>query len=93
MVEVFKTNVTDQSDAKRLVEQIHLVLSNCKANFDLEDCDNILRVQFITGRIDPSAVIALLKCLGYHAEVLPDELPVLSDTVICRKTFLNSEKW
>jgi hypothetical protein len=43
-----------------------------KANFDLDDCDKILRVQCIQGSISSGALILFLKDFGCNAEVLPD---------------------
>lgn len=77
MVEVFKTNVTDRLQAARLLEHIHKNLVDCKANFDLDDCDRILRIKH-AGEIQASSVIKLLKEFGFNAEVLPDEVPALS---------------
>lgn len=51
MVEVFKTNVEESVHACMLVDQIHKTFKNYKANFDLEDCDKILRVECTTGDI------------------------------------------
>ncbi len=45
MVEVFKTNVQKVSQAAKLVELLHKHFSGNKINFDLKDCDNILRVE------------------------------------------------
>lgn len=45
MIEVFKTNVQDKHQAEMLLEKIHATFYPCSANFDLEDCDNILRVK------------------------------------------------
>ena len=73
MVEVFKTNVQYQSQANILVEQIHKTFPPYIANFDLEDCDNILRVECSTEMIKSSLLIALLKDFGYTAEILPDD--------------------
>ena len=42
-IEVFKTNVADPERAKWLVDQIEKQFTNCKVNFDLDDCDRILR--------------------------------------------------
>lgn len=74
MVEVFKTNVKDQDHAKLLIDQIHHSLVDYTANFDLDDCDNILRVKCVNGFVQTSLVIDLLKNLGYEAEILPDEI-------------------
>ena len=74
MVEVFRTNVKDRSQANMLVNQIHKSFVGYKANFDLEDCDSILRVACTTELIQVSYLILLLKDFGYMAEVLPDEI-------------------
>ncbi|HYF33496.1 MAG TPA: hypothetical protein VD993_20370 [Chitinophagaceae bacterium] len=75
MVEVFKTNVQDHDHANMLVYQIHQVFTDYKANFDLEDCDRILRVKSSNGLVHSSPVIELLRYYGFEAEVLPDEVP------------------
>lgn len=72
MVEVFKTNVTESCHANMIVDSIHSAFTNYKANFDLEDCDKILRVKCLNGIISPSCLIALLQNLGFNAEVLQD---------------------
>jgi hypothetical protein len=79
MIEVFKTNVTERDQANRLVDQIHKTFMDYKANFDLEDCDRILRVKAVSGRVQPSQLIGLLKDFGFHAEVLPDDPPVMTN--------------
>jgi hypothetical protein len=43
--EVFKTNVCDPSDAKRMVELLREQFPHTRINFDLHDCDKILRMQ------------------------------------------------
>lgn len=74
MVEVFKTNVEDSSHADLLVEQIHKTYTHYRANFDLEDCDKILRVESKISEIEPSPLINLLNEFGYDAEILQDEI-------------------
>ena len=74
-VEVFKTNVRDWDHAKMLMDQIHKTFVDYNANFDLEDCDHILRVTSTTGFVHTSFLIDILKELGCHAEVLPDDFP------------------
>jgi hypothetical protein len=74
MVEVFKTNVANQNQAQLLVDAIEASFSNYSANFDLDDCDRILRV-VSNGLILQSAVVTLLSAFGFHAEVLPDTVP------------------
>lgn len=45
MIEVFKTNVGDEATAEALKKSLHALLPLASVNFDLEDCDKILRVQ------------------------------------------------
>lgn len=71
-VEVFKTKVNKRRYAKTLLNEIHKTFTGYNANFDLDDCDNILRVQCNDGIIKPKALILFLKGFGYHAEVLTD---------------------
>lgn len=49
-----------------------LVQTNDKWNFDLEDCDHILRVE--TQSIAASTIIDELKNVGYRCEELEDIL-------------------
>ena len=73
MIEVFKTDVNDQDNAKMLVDRIHNAFRHCRANFDLEDCDKILRVKGITGEEETWQIVTLVKSFGWHAEILPDD--------------------
>ena len=72
MIEVFKTNVKDQEQAKMLVNRIEGIFSDYKANFDLDDCDRILRINCEKGSIQSPRLIDLLKDFGCVAEILPD---------------------
>jgi hypothetical protein len=68
MVEVFKTNVQDTEQAIGLITKLTEHFPACKINFDLEDCDRILRVEGES--IFMSEVIAVLKQNKYQCEVL-----------------------
>ena len=72
-IEVFKTDVVDPEQAKWLVDQIERNFANCKVNFDLDDCDRILRVA-AKNNIQSDLLIDLLKNIGCRAEVLPDTI-------------------
>jgi len=74
MVEVFKTTVNSRTNALLLLEQIHSTYSSYRANFDLEDCDRILRVECIAGKVDELWLIRLLQKAGFDAAVLEDEI-------------------
>jgi hypothetical protein len=71
MVEVFKTNVNDRDHAARLIAVIHKEYTEYTANFDLEDCDRILRIECNSGHVRVSFVIRLLEYFGFTADVLP----------------------
>ena len=44
MIYVFKTSVRTKIQAKSIEPHIDQILPNAKWNFDLEDCDKILRI-------------------------------------------------
>ena len=71
MVEVFKTNVKDRDNAARLIAVIHKEFTDYTANFDLEDCDKILRIECNSGHIQAPFVIGLLEHFGFVADILP----------------------
>jgi hypothetical protein len=79
-IEVFKTNVNEAGHAKMLIDLIHHRFPCYRANFDLHDCDRILRVVSSLPDIDADIVISLVNNLGFRAEVLPDEVPVKNYT-------------
>ena len=77
MVEVFKTNVRDREQADMLLEQLRKTFSSYAVNFDLEDCDRILRVQTVNEEIAHAVLIGFLGVMGCKAEVLEDTVPPL----------------
>ena len=68
MVEVFKTNVQEFSESKTIIQHLLAYFPECKVNFDLEDCDKILRVEH--GAVPYTKIITLLHTLGYQCELL-----------------------
>jgi len=48
MVEVFKTNIRNHSTAILVKIELLALFPDCKINFDLEDCDRILRIESTT---------------------------------------------
>ncbi|KAA5540378.1 hypothetical protein [Adhaeribacter rhizoryzae] len=68
---VFKTSVTTSSKVNRLKPLLDkLMATGEKWNFDLEDCDNILRVEAISLQAD--AVIQNLQKAGFSCAELED---------------------
>ena len=88
MVEVFRTNVNQIDSANELVHRIQHILSGTEVNFDLEDCDRILRVKSMEGHVNPDVVIGIVKKSGFRAEVLPDEISGTPHAVV--QTYLKS---
>ena len=78
MVEVFRTNVTSHVQANLLIDHMRDAFKDYEVNFDLEDCDNILRVEYQDGVVDSAHLVVFLKALGCMAEVLPDEANLLA---------------
>ncbi len=72
MVEVYKTSVQDHIQAK--VVKMLLLAHNpfLEINFDLEDCDKILRIKNIEDAVDISSVLQVLNETGIYVEVLAD---------------------
>lgn len=68
MVLVFKTSVATVEEALTLKPLLDQLLPKSKWNFDLEDCDNILRVK--SNNNIASHVIETLAEQGYFCEEL-----------------------
>jgi hypothetical protein len=67
-VEVFKTNVSNGRQATAIVNLLKKHFPGCRINFDLMDCDKILRVE---GKIfSPDKIIELVKGKGFECEIL-----------------------
>jgi hypothetical protein len=70
MVEVFKMNVQHKELAEQLVSVLQGRIDFCKINFDLEDCDKILRVE--GDQICVETIVEILNCHGLKCEVLAE---------------------
>jgi hypothetical protein len=68
VVEVFKTNVQNQEAALILLNELHTHFPDTLFNFDLDDCDKILRAE--CNPILPAKIIEFLNSKGYWCEVL-----------------------
>ncbi|MEO6177475.1 MAG: hypothetical protein ABIP27_20145 [Flavobacterium circumlabens] len=68
MIEVFKTDVQETEQSKMIVMNLLEHFPDSVINFDLEDCDKILRIHAVS--ISNRTIIALLNSYGYHCEVL-----------------------
>lgn len=68
MVEVFKTNIDDTNESKMIIRKLNDLFPDIKVNFDLDDCDKILRIEGVN--IDPKQITNLLNSFSYQCEVL-----------------------
>jgi len=68
MVEVFKTNVEQSQMAEQLISTLRIRFPFSKINFDLEDCDKILRIE--GNQICIQTIIELMKGRRFECEVL-----------------------
>jgi hypothetical protein len=67
MIEVFKTDVQQPGTANLLTAKLLLLFPGSRINFDLEDCDRVLRVE--GENICYEKIVRLLKASGYCCEV------------------------
>ncbi len=61
MVEIFKTNVKNKKLAEKVLKILHANLPGYLFNFDLEDCDRILRAQSRGIIIETARIIRIAK--------------------------------
>lgn len=71
-VEVYKTNISDQKQTIIVLQELHKRFPGYRANFDLYDCDKILRIESSRLQISNDTIVGLLNEFGYLAEPLPD---------------------
>ena len=68
MVEVFKTNVRKKEQSKMLLCILSEAFPSFKINFDLSDCDKVLRVE--GDNMEVVRIMVLVKEYGFMCEVL-----------------------
>ena len=68
MIYVFKTSVETKTQVKKLKPHIDKILPGEKWNFDLDDCDNVLRIDSRKNIV--VQITELLKSHQYHCEEL-----------------------
>ncbi|WP_433835564.1 hypothetical protein [Flavobacterium anhuiense] len=62
-VEIFKTNIQKESDCDYVIAVIQNQFPDYKINFDLEDCDKILRIEGVDLQYDN--IVSHVCDLGY----------------------------
>ncbi|HWK06669.1 MAG TPA: hypothetical protein VNS58_23700 [Puia sp.] len=72
IVQVFKTDVQDQQVARHIVLFLKQSFSHCRINFDLDDCDKVLRIESLLGPVQETAIQLVMAGYGYDCEPLRD---------------------
>lgn len=68
MIEIFKTSVDTVRKAETILALLHNHFPSAEINFDLEDCDKILRVK--GEKFCPSCIVRILVIKGFECLVL-----------------------
>ena len=68
IIEVFKTDVTEVAVASSIQDALLNALPACKINFDLQDCDRILRIEGKVVQLD--LVTNIVSSQGHLCERL-----------------------
>ena len=68
MVEIFKTNVQKKTQSKMLLDMLSQAFPSFKINFDLSDCDKVLRVE--GDNMEISSIMVLVKEHGFQCDLL-----------------------
>jgi len=68
IIEVFKTNISKRDESRSLVKKLLSHYPESRVNIDLDDCDNVLRVEGTN--ICPDKIIELVTADGYQCETL-----------------------
>lgn len=68
MVEIFKTSIESREQSDSVKQDLLNLFPNAKINFDLDDCDRILRIE--DHKIFPQEVLNLLTHKGFQIEIL-----------------------
>ena len=68
MVEIFKTNVHDVLQAERIIAMLNTHFPAFMINFDLHDCDKILRVKGESIPVDE--IVSLVSANGFQCSLL-----------------------
>ena len=68
MIYAFKTSIKTKIQARKLKPHLDRILPGARWNFDLNDCDNVLRIDSDENVITP--IVSLLKTHNIDCEEL-----------------------
>jgi hypothetical protein len=67
-VEIFRTNIQNKRIGNKVLKKLNTLFPESRINFDLEDCDKILRIE--GGDFTETKVKEVLMEFGYECELL-----------------------
>ena len=68
MIEVFKTGINEPGQAEMILSALVNSFPTIKPNFDLDDCDRVLRVD--GSEFTSTEIIEFLQSNGHYCELL-----------------------
>jgi len=69
IVEIFKTDVSTISDANSIIKKLRMHFPSFRINFDLNDCDKILRLE-AKSDIEIDKIVKIVKNLNFKIELV-----------------------
>lgn len=70
-ITVYKTSVESETEAKSITELIELEYPSSIISFDLDDCDNVLRIETQNGNFSEEIIRKIFKQKNHILETLP----------------------
>lgn len=70
IVETFKTNIEKPDAAQFIVEKLQELFPGFRINFDLEDCDCILRIESLSSEINVRRIMRCVRKFNFEIEAL-----------------------
>ena len=72
MVEIFKTDVQHRIKSEKILAKLNKSFPAYTINFDLDDCDKILRVESNNGSIDIESILTIVHESRAEIELILD---------------------
>ena len=70
IVEIFKTDVSTISDANFIIKELRRHFPSFRINFDLNDCDKILRLEAKACEIEVHQIVKIVRKLNFKIELI-----------------------
>lgn len=70
LVEIFKTNVNNEGLAAEIITTLKKLFPDYEINFDLDDCDRILRVEPENGIVEVDKIMRVVSNFSCEIEIV-----------------------